>query len=61
MNVYRTLAGRRERRTTISKWVDNIKMDIWEMGRHGKDWIVLAENRDWWRALMNMVINLRVP
>jgi hypothetical protein len=35
-------------------WVDNIKMD-------GVDWIDMAQDRDQWRALMNTVLNLRVP
>jgi len=40
---------------------DNIKMDIRQMGWEGMDWIELAEDRDRWRALVNAVINLRVP
>jgi hypothetical protein len=42
-------------------WVDNIKMDLREIGRDGMDWIDLAQDRDWWRALVNTVMNLRVP
>jgi hypothetical protein len=41
--------------------VDNIKMDLREIGWDGMDWIDLAKARDQWRALVNMVINLRVP
>jgi hypothetical protein len=41
--------------------VNNIKMDLREMGRDGMDWIDLAQNRDQWRALVNAVMNLRVP
>jgi hypothetical protein len=41
--------------------VDNIKMDILEIGWGGVDWIGLALDRDKWRALVNAVINLQVP
>jgi hypothetical protein len=50
------LLGRPRRR-----WVDNIKMDLGETGRDGRDWIELAQDRDQWRALVNMVMNLQVP
>ena len=40
--------------------VDNIKLHLQEVGCEGMDWIELAKNGDRWRALMNMVINLRV-
>jgi hypothetical protein len=64
-NAYRLLAGkpvgkgplRRPRR----KWVVNIKMDLLEIGWGGVDWIGLALDRDKWRALVNSVVNLRVP
>jgi hypothetical protein len=42
------------------RWVDNIKMDLGEIGWNGVDWIDMAQNRDQWRALENMVLNLRV-
>jgi hypothetical protein len=41
--------------------VDNIKIDLREIGLDGRDWIELAQDRDQWRALVNMVMNLRVP
>jgi hypothetical protein len=41
--------------------VDNIKIDLREIGWDGVDWIDLAEDRDQWRALVNTVMNLRVP
>jgi hypothetical protein len=41
--------------------VDNIKMDLEEIGWSGVDWIGLAQDRDKWRALVNSVINLPVP
>jgi hypothetical protein len=43
------------------RWVDNIKMDLRDIEWDCMDWIDLAENRDQWRALVNTVINLRVP
>jgi hypothetical protein len=48
--------GRQRRR-----WVDNIKMDLRAIGWDGMDWIDLAEDTDQWRALVNTVMNLRVP
>jgi hypothetical protein len=47
----------RPRRT----WVDNIKIDLREIGWDGMNWIDLAQDRDWWRAPVNTVMNLRVP
>jgi hypothetical protein len=41
--------------------VDNIKMDLREIGGNGMDWTDLAQDRDQWRALVNTVMNLRVP
>jgi hypothetical protein len=43
------------------RWVDNIKMHLREIGWGGLDWIDLAQDRDQWKVLANMVINLRVP
>jgi hypothetical protein len=55
-NACRILVGRPRRR-----WVDNIKMDLREIGWDGVDWIGMAHDRDQWMALVNMVLNLRVP
>jgi hypothetical protein len=41
--------------------VDNIEMDLGDIGRDGRDWIELAQDRDQWWALVNTVMNLRVP
>ena len=48
--------GRRRRR-----WVDNIRMDLQEVGCGYMDWIGLAQDRDRWRTLVSAVMNLRVP
>jgi hypothetical protein len=63
--AYNILVGRPEGRTPLGrprrKWEDNIKMDIREIGFGDVDWIHLAQDRDRWRALVNTVMNLRVP
>jgi hypothetical protein len=43
------------------RWEDNIKIDLQEVGLEVIDWIELAQDRDRWRALVNAVMNLRVP
>jgi hypothetical protein len=58
-NAYRILVGKPEGKR--SRWVDNIKMDLGEMGWDGRDWIELAQDRDQWRDLVNTVMNLQVP
>jgi hypothetical protein len=45
----------------VGGWADNIRMDLREIGWVGMDWIDLAQDRDLWRALVNAVMNLRVP
>ena len=52
----KTPLGRPSRR-----WEDNIKMDLYEVGCGGMDWIELAQDKDRWRALVNAVMDLRVP
>jgi hypothetical protein len=64
-NAYRLLVGKPEGRRPLGKsrhrWVDNISMDLVEVGWGDVDWIGLVQNRDRWRALVNSVLNLRVP
>jgi hypothetical protein len=43
------------------RWVDNIKMDLREIGSDGVNWIDRAQGRDLWRALVNTVLNVRIP
>jgi hypothetical protein len=63
--AYRILLGKPEGKTPLGRprrrWVDNIKMDLREIGWDSMDLIDLAQDRDRWRALVNTVINLRVP
>jgi hypothetical protein len=64
-NAYRILVGKSEGKRPLgrprSRWVDNIKIDLREIGWVGVYWIDLAQDRDQWRALVNTVINLWVP
>jgi hypothetical protein len=64
-NAYRILVGKPEGKRPLGRprrrWVDNIKIDLGEIERDGRDWIELAQDRDQWRALVNTVMNLRVP
>jgi hypothetical protein len=64
-NAYRILMGNPERKRPLGRtrrrWVDNIKTELREIGWDGLDWIDLAYDRDQWRALVNMVMNFRVP
>ena len=53
--------GRRPQGIPKRRWVDNIKMDLQEVGCGYMDWIGLAQDRDIWRTLVSAVMNLRVP
>ena len=58
---WENLRGKRPLGRPRRRWEDNIKMDISGSGMWGMDWIELAQDRDRWRALVNAVMNLRVP
>ena len=62
--VHRVLVGKPEGKMPLGRtrrrWEDNIMMDLQEVGGGG-DWIDLAQDRDRWRALVNTVMNFRVP
>jgi hypothetical protein len=66
-NAYRILVGKPEGKRRLGRkrhrWVDNItsKMNLREIGWDSMDWIDVAQDRDQWRALLNTVLNLRVP
>jgi hypothetical protein len=53
--------GERQLGRPRSMWVENIEMDLREIGWYDMDWIDLAKDREQWRALVNTVMNLRVP
>jgi hypothetical protein len=55
------LEGKRPLGRPRRRWVDNVNMELREIGWDDMDWIDLAQNRDQWRALVNTVMNLRVP
>jgi len=63
--VYRVLVGKPEGKRPVRRprrrWVDNIRMDLQEVGCVYMDWIGLAQDRDRWRTLVGAVMNLRVP
>jgi hypothetical protein len=64
-NAYRLLVEKPEGRRPLGRprrrWLNNIRMDLVEVGWDDEDWIGLAQDRDRWRALVNSVLNLRVP
>ena len=63
--MYRVLVGKPEGKRQLGRprrrWVDNIGLDLQEVGCGYIDWIGLAQNRDRWRTLVSAVMNLRVP
>jgi hypothetical protein len=64
-NAYRLLVGKPEGKGPLGRprrrWVDNIRMDLGEVRLGDVDWICLAQDRNRWRALVEAVMNLRVP
>jgi len=63
--ICRVLVGKPEGRRLLERpryrWVDNIRMDLQEVGCGGMDWIELTQDRNRWQALVNAVMNLWVP
>jgi hypothetical protein len=63
--VYRVLVGKPEGKSPLERprrrRVDNIRIDLQEVGCGYMDWIGLAQDRDRWRTLVSAVMNLRVP
>jgi hypothetical protein len=64
-NVYRLLVGKPEGMRPLGRprrrWIDNIKMDLLEIGLNVVDWIGRAQDRYRWRALVNAVMTFQVP
>jgi hypothetical protein len=64
-NVYMLLVekpkGKRQLGRPRRRWMDNIRLDLGEVGWGGVDWIGLAQDRNRWTALLNSVLNLRIP
>jgi hypothetical protein len=64
-NAYTILMGKSEGKRPLGRprrrWVDNIKMDLREIGWDRVDWIDKAQGRDQWRAFVNTILNFRVP
>ena len=63
--IYRVLVGKPEGKRTLRRprlrWDNNIKIDLQELGYEGMAWIDVAQDKDRWRAVVNAVMNLRVP
>jgi hypothetical protein len=64
-NAYRLFVGKPEGKRPLGRprrsWVDNIRMDLGEVGWTDVDWIGVAQDMNRWRALVYSVLNLRVP
>jgi hypothetical protein len=64
-DVYMVLMGKPEGKRPLGRsrcrWEDNVKMGFREIGLYCMEWINLTQDRDHWRALVNTVMNLRVP
>jgi hypothetical protein len=62
--VYKVLVGKLEGKMPLGRprrsWEDGMRMDLREIGLGGVDWIRLSQDRDWWRAVVSAVMNIRV-
>jgi hypothetical protein len=63
-NVYKVLVGKHEGKRPLGRprhrWEDGIRMDFRVIGLGGVDWIRLSQDKDWWRAVVSAVTNLRI-
>jgi len=64
-DIYRVLVGKPEGKRSLErhrrKWEDSIKMDLQEVGCGVMEWIELTQDRERWRALVNVVMDTQVP
>ena len=64
-NAFNVLTGKPTGKRPLGRprrrWGDNIRMDLEEIGVNTRDWVDSAQDRDYWRAFVNAVLNLRVP
>ena len=56
-----TPAGKRSLARSRCRWEDNIRMDLEEVGINAGNWVDSTQDRNYWRALVNAALNLRVP
>ena len=59
--LFRSPIGKRPLGRLRRRWEDNIRMDLEEKGINAGNWVDSAQGRDYWRALVNATLNLRVP
>ena len=57
----RTPAGKSPLGWPRRRWKDNIRMNLKEMGINTRNWVDSAQDRDYWRTLVNAILNIRVP
>ena len=60
-SAFKILTGKPTGKKPRRRWEDNIRMDLEEMGINVRNWVDSAQDRDYWRALVNVALNLRVP
>ena len=64
-SAFKTLTGKPTGRRPLGRarrrWEDNIRMGLEEIGINVRNWVDLAQDRDYWRALVKVTLNLRVP
>ena len=60
-SAFKILTGKPTFRKPRRRWENNIRMDLKEIGINTRNWADWAQNRDYWRALVNAALNLRVP